>query len=131
MSYKFGSGLAEALHALSLEGSWQDGEAGTVDDIGWHGLFVFDDGVSDYAGATGVPECDDWAGAILREDSQGFVDVDTYDTAAELEAAWADVQSAARGQWEHDPSRDGAGCGWCGAWAQVNSDGLCEDCWSE
>lgn len=32
-------------------------------------------------------------------------------------------------EWVHDPARDGAGCGWCGAWTQVDSEGFCQDCW--
>lgn len=123
---KYSSGLAENLHGLSLDGSWQDDETGSVDEHGWFALFVFDD-ASDYTSATGV-DVSDWAGAILTEDSQGFVDVDTYDTASELAAAWERVQELCRGQWTHDPSRDGAGCSWCGAWAMVDADGLCEDC---
>lgn len=31
-------------------------------------------------------------------------------------------------QWVHDPQRDGAGCGFCGAWAQVDEDNLCREC---
>lgn len=31
--------------------------------------------------------------------------------------------------WLHDPTRDGAGCTWCGAWAQVNDENLCRRCW--
>lgn len=31
--------------------------------------------------------------------------------------------------WTHDPHRDGAGCTWCGAFAQVDADNLCIDCW--
>lgn len=34
-------------------------------------------------------------------------------------------------EWTHDPDRDGSGCSWCGAWAQVNSDNLCRDCHTE
>lgn len=33
--------------------------------------------------------------------------------------------------WRHDPQRDGAGCGWCGAWAQVDAENLCRECWDE
>lgn len=31
--------------------------------------------------------------------------------------------------WEHDENRDGGGCTWCGAFAQVDSDNLCRECW--
>lgn len=31
--------------------------------------------------------------------------------------------------WKHDEQRDGAGCTWCGAFAQVNSDNLCRECY--
>lgn len=33
--------------------------------------------------------------------------------------------------WVHDPQRDGAGCTWCGAYAQVDKDNLCENCYEE
>lgn len=33
--------------------------------------------------------------------------------------------------WTHDPQRDGAGCSWCGAWAQVDADNLCRECFAE
>jgi len=34
-------------------------------------------------------------------------------------------------RWTHDEARDGAGCGWCGAWAQVNNNNLCQECFDE
>lgn len=33
--------------------------------------------------------------------------------------------------WVHDPSRDGAGCTWCGSFAQVDADNLCRDCFAD
>ena len=34
-------------------------------------------------------------------------------------------------RWVHDPQRDGAGCTFCGAYAQVDADNLCRDCHDE
>ena len=34
-------------------------------------------------------------------------------------------------EWVHDPSRDGAGCTWCGSFAMVDADNLCRECWEE
>lgn len=34
-------------------------------------------------------------------------------------------------EWVHDPSRDGAGCSWCGGFAKVNADNLCRECHEE
>lgn len=34
-------------------------------------------------------------------------------------------------RWVHDEQRDGAGCGWCGRWAQVNDEGLCAECFEQ
>lgn len=31
-------------------------------------------------------------------------------------------------EWIHDAQRDGAGCGWCGSFAQVNADNECREC---
>jgi hypothetical protein len=33
--------------------------------------------------------------------------------------------------WEHDPQRDGSGCTWCGAYAQVDKDNLCRECFDD
>jgi hypothetical protein len=34
-------------------------------------------------------------------------------------------------RWIHDPARDGAGCSWCGAYAQVNDECECRECWEK
>lgn len=36
-----------------------------------------------------------------------------------------------RSKWVHAPSRDGSGCVECGAFAQVNPDGECRDCFKK
>jgi len=33
--------------------------------------------------------------------------------------------------WVHSEIRDGGGCSWCGAWAQVDEDCLCRECYEE
>jgi len=42
-----------------------------------------------------------------------------------------DESDVAPVRWVHDPSRDGAGCTWCGAYAQVDADNLCRECFPD
>lgn len=41
------------------------------------------------------------------------------------------TEPCAATEWCHDPTSDGSGCCECGAWAQVNQEHLCEDCWEQ
>ena len=109
-----GEGFATfALYRLSLD-SAQDDEVGTVDDIGWHGLFrgpveveLEDPIVAEGAeygytaeeisdGATALSRM---RGAILGETSQGFVWAvlyskdDTTNGRDGLETDWAELQA--------------------------------------
>lgn len=68
---KFNSGLAERLHELSLHGG-QDDDTGSVDELGWFGLFNREQ-------------------VILEEDGQGFVTAHTFDSLPELNEAWEGV----------------------------------------
>lgn len=64
---KFSDDTCEALYEMSLDGCL-DGECGDVSTIGeWYGLLV----------DTGIEGAEH---AILREDGQGFVDYDVYDS---------------------------------------------------
>lgn len=59
---KFASARDEVVYRATLDGS--DDEIGTVDDIGWHGLLL------DFYGHD----------YIVRQDSRGFVDVESFDS---------------------------------------------------
>jgi hypothetical protein len=94
---KFYTMLDAAVWEASLDGG-PDEESGSVDELGWSGLvrapildFIGHDEL--WNGLT--PEEQGFvaahAGAILFEDSQGFVSVDYFETAAALDAAWAKV----------------------------------------
>ena len=84
---KFDGAVSEKLYEMSCEGM-QDGEIGSVDDMGWHGIFVFngDGGYirKDFKGLVG---------AILREDSQGFVTSEVFTTMDALNAAIAELEA--------------------------------------
>ena len=77
MSGKFNSLKDEVVYRAALDGA--DDEIGTVEDIGWHGL-VLDFYGKDY---------------IVREDSQGFVTVESF--AATYEEDGKTSRSAAAG----------------------------------
>jgi hypothetical protein len=61
------------LLAKALYGETPDEEIGTVEDIGWHGLFADE-------------------GAILIEDSQGFVSILTFDTPEATALTWSAIE---------------------------------------
>jgi hypothetical protein len=86
---------------------------------------------------------------LLHSDDRGFVTVERFSTEAEAierfnviddeYSAWMDEDDTAPEYeptvepdeptgWVHAPARDGAGCSWCGAWAMVNADGMCQEC---
>jgi hypothetical protein len=61
---KFSSDLAEQLY-----GETPDEQSGSVEELGWFGLFKKER-------------------AILTEDSQGFVDAEQYSTNEKLQEVW-------------------------------------------
>jgi len=61
---KFSSDLAEQLY-----GETPDEQSGSVEELGWFGLFKKEQ-------------------AILTEDSQGFVDVEQFSTETDLNECW-------------------------------------------
>jgi hypothetical protein len=97
------------LYLASLDSS-QDETAGTVDDIGWHGLFrgPWADATEDterlaetYSAGYTEQEVEEarqslasMAGAILWEDDMGFVYSRQYETNERLEADWALIVAA-------------------------------------
>lgn len=64
---KFNSLKDEVVYRASLDGSYVADVIGSVDDIGWHGLLL------DFYGKD----------YIVREDSQGFVTVESFATTYE------------------------------------------------
>lgn len=68
---KFDNELAEALYQSAGEG-FADAEIGSVSELGWAAKFAD-------------------ALAIIIEDSQGFVGIDTFDTREELEDVWQEI----------------------------------------
>lgn len=69
---KFANRLAEELYY-----SESDEQLGTSEGFGWHALFIMDG----------------W-GAIICENSQGFVDVSEYDSEDEVKSDWAELETA-------------------------------------
>ena len=95
---KFSYLVDEILYSLTLHGC--DDECGTVEDIGWHGRLngpLSAEDVETYSADN--LSVDDrcylraGAGFIVREDSQGFVDVAHYDTKEALDSAWSRIQA--------------------------------------
>lgn len=108
---KFSSPFTAFLHSVYMDngnlpsyGNACDGP-GSVVHVGGRHVLVFH--TSGFVGSDKLPtrtsDFDEW----VREEYPGMY-------------AW-DV-------WTHDPARDGAGCGWCGAYAQVDANNLCEEC---
>lgn len=73
---KFLSILAEELYEAALEGG-ENEQLGTSEGFGWHALFTWEGG-----------------GAIVYENSQGFVGVYKYSPAREAERQWAVLREA-------------------------------------
>ena len=82
VSEKFDSPLAERLYELSLDGLWHDDEASAGDGNGWACLFT----------NLITNACTFVVHAILREDSQGFVTCETFDSGEEAEEGWEGVR---------------------------------------
>lgn len=90
---KFDSMMDSFVYGLSLDGC--DEETGSVEEDGWYGLL---------RGWTIPSDADltkderavfaSHVGAIICEDSQGFVTVDYYATPEELNEAWNAIESA-------------------------------------
>lgn len=98
-SHKFGNDpLTEALWMITLDGG-QDEQAGTVDDIGWHGLIhvAQDDWSNDVNDDAGEPmRVEIPRGTyIVWSNDQGFVGHIAYDyKSAEASEAWRKIVAA-------------------------------------
>lgn len=71
-SHKFSAPLAERLHTLTLDSN-QDDDLGDADTFGWFARFNAER-------------------AMLSVDSQGFVGVAVFESAADLASAWAGLE---------------------------------------
>lgn len=69
---KFDSEKAERLYDEAAQG-FADDEIGSVQELGWAGLFKSEL-------------------AYIVEDSQGFVWIEEFDTEADVEAAWKEIE---------------------------------------
>lgn len=76
---KFNSALAEFLY-----GEEPSESIGSVDELGWYGLFL-NEALGEVGGTGG--------GQILTEDSNGFVTVWEYATDLELNDEWHQIES--------------------------------------
>ena len=84
---KFDCAVSEKLWDMALDGM-HDGDIGSVDDIGWHGIFIFDGNEGGIIHALKGA-----VGAILREDSQGFVTSQVFTNMDALNAAIAELEA--------------------------------------
>ena len=92
-SSKFDSRADELVYAITFDGSCES--TGDVNENGrWYGLIEFDD-TDDEIIAAIAAEYDliEPAGAIVSEDSQGFVKVGYYDDGIELRKEWAQCEA--------------------------------------
>lgn len=76
-----------------------DEDLGDSETFGWYGLLRDGESILAQLLESGAEVTEEEAenlrtsaGVILHEDSQGFVDVDYYDTEDELEEAWSDLE---------------------------------------
>jgi hypothetical protein len=92
---KFDNDMDAYIYGLSLDGC--DEECGdSVDGTGWYGLVVGNLADADRAefaelSSEDQTELAGYAGAIIGEDTQGFVSVEYFETETELRETWAQV----------------------------------------
>ena len=83
---KFSNSLEEFLYHQA--GTGADEEIGSVDELGWFGLLTFKD---DPLIVANDGKREKFVAAIISEDSQGFVDHETYKTMREARAKWEGI----------------------------------------
>jgi hypothetical protein len=90
------------VHKLTLDGC--DDETGNANETGWYGLLTgsltdFDAETTEFHKRENGLSAEDWehltqfVGAIVAENSQGFVSVEYFTTDAELTEAWARIEA--------------------------------------
>lgn len=84
---KFSNNVDEWCYEQTMLGA--DDELGDVEGFGWYGLLKFETPVKV------VEDGNEWSfsAAICSENSQGFFDVVTYDTAEEAESVWNEISA--------------------------------------
>lgn len=99
---KFSTILDSYVYSVSLDGGCDD-ECGSVDCGTWYGLmrhgntiFRDHDPLLESLNEAERELLTSCAGAIIREDSDGFVCVTYYDTECELDEAWTVIDSNMR-----------------------------------
>lgn len=87
---KLNTNVDEFVYEQSLMGA-TDEELGESENFGYYALLTFDPPVIVHQGGPNG----EWAfaAAILNEDSQGFIDVATYETTEEAKDQWALIES--------------------------------------
>jgi len=95
--------LGVLFYAIAGEG-WTDEEAGDVSEFGrWYGLvrgpFILGDLARNFPKEWSELDAEDHAtlrhavGAIITEDTQGFVDIETYTSLKKLNKVWAAIEA--------------------------------------
>lgn len=80
--------VGDFLYGLTLEG-WCDEECGdAVEGWGWHGMLTWTDGGP---AEVNMPGC---VGAIVHEDTNGFITYDLYASQATMRADWDRIVTA-------------------------------------
>lgn len=95
---KFSTILDAYVYSVSLDGGCNE-EEGSVDEYGeWYGImrngrtiFRDHDPMLETLNTAEQEKLTSSVGVILREDSQGFVSVEYYDTDEALEVAWSQI----------------------------------------
>ena len=95
---KFDTILDEQVYQLSLDGV--DDETGSVQEYGWYGKLDGPLTISDPTDPLTEDEqaylAEQGGGAILSEDSQGFVTIEYFASADELETRWERIADGVR-----------------------------------
>lgn len=110
---KFSTVLDSYVYSVTLEGGCDD-EIGSVDENGvWYGLmrnghtiFKDHDPLLEPLNSCEQDQLTSSAGVIVREDSQGFVGVDYYDTDEELTTAWTKITKELTADDEQEQDND-------------------------
>jgi hypothetical protein len=98
---KFNTILDSYVYEVSLQGGCDDDMGSVQEDGVWYGLmknghtiFQDHDPGMEKLNEDERKKLSECAGVIIREDSNGFVHVSYYETSADLDTAWRDVEAA-------------------------------------
>lgn len=99
---KFDTIMDSIVYGASLDGG-PDEECGSVQELGWYGLLhtpILNDEERHKLTAEELRLIDASAGCILSEDSNGFVNVEYFDTKAALMSEWRETCDSVGGDEE-------------------------------